>query len=61
MPTDASTDTINKYITVIEMYAKFAYLISKHFNWNPEYGMVVEDLTIFWFDSFNKEVKFSKN
>jgi len=43
------------------MYVKYALLMSKHLNWSKEYGLVVDDLKICWYDSFNPQVKFMKN
>ncbi len=59
-PDGSNIETIDKYITIIEMYVRYARLIAKHFNWNPEYGNVVENFNITWSDSFTPQTKFSK-
>lgn len=41
LPSNPDINTVNKYISVIEMYVRYARLISKHFNWNTEYGPTV--------------------
>ena len=41
LPSNASVETVDKYIALIEMYVRYSRLIAKHFNWNPEYGNVV--------------------
>ena len=56
-----TNERIDKFIAVIEMYVKFAQLLAKHFNWNPDYGVTVQDLNITWFDSFNQQMLFTKN
>ena len=61
MPSQPSTEVINKYLQVLEMYTKFALLIAKHFNWNPDFGPIVQDLNITWMDSFNPDMHFMKN
>jgi len=43
------------------MYVRFALLMSKHLNWQKEFGTVVDDVKIVWYDSFNPNVKFMKN
>jgi hypothetical protein len=43
------------------MYLRFAMLLSKHLNWNKQYGLTVDDVKIVWHDSFNQELKFMKN
>ena len=43
------------------MYMRFALLMSKHLNWNRDYGAVVDDVKIVWYDSFNGGIKFLKN
>jgi hypothetical protein len=54
------TEVIDKYIQIIETYVRYCRLISKHFNWNPDYGATVEGFNVTWMDSFNPSVKFSK-
>lgn len=41
LPSNLSIEIVDKYISVIEMYVRYARLIAKHFNWNPEYGNIV--------------------
>ncbi len=56
-----SPKELDKNIAAIEMYVKYAKLMAKHLNWNRDYGAVVEDLNLSWFDSFNPGVKYSKS
>lgn len=42
------------------MYIRYALILSKHLNWNKDYGQVVDDLKIVWYDSFNPGLKFMK-
>ena len=56
-----SIELCDKYIPAIEMYLKFALLMSKHLNWSRDYGVMVDDVKIVWYDSFNNGVKFLKN
>ena len=58
---EPSIEVVNKYIPAIEMYLRFALLMSKHLNWNKEYGLTVDDIKIVWYDSFNQQFKFMKN
>ncbi len=58
---EPSIEVVNKYIPAVEMYLRFALLMSKHLNWNREYGITVDDLQIVWYDSFNPQLKFMKN
>ena len=61
LPSNPDPATVQKYIAVLEMYTRFALLIAKHFNWNPDYGQTVQDLSITWMDSFNPDMHFMKN
>lgn len=58
---EPSMEIVNKYIPAIEMYVRLALLMSKHLNWSKEYGQVVDDMKIVWYDSFNQQMKFLKN
>ena len=58
---EPSMDIVNKYIPALEMYLRYAILMSKHLNWNKDYGLTVDDLKITWYDSFNPQHKFMKN
>ena len=58
---EPSIEVVNKYIPAIEMYVRYALMMSKHLNWNKEYGLTVDDLKIVWYDSFNQQFKFMKN
>jgi len=58
---EPTLDIVNKFIPALEMYVRFALLMSKHLNWSKEYGVMVDDLKIVWYDSFNPQVKFMKN
>lgn len=58
---EPTLDIVNKYIPALEMYLRFALLMSKHLNWNKDYGPIVDDLKIVWYDSFNPQLKFMKN
>ena len=35
--------------------------MSKRLNWNKDYGPMVDDLKIVWYDSFNPQLKFMRN
>lgn len=56
----ADISLVSKYITILEMYVRYARLISKHFNWNPEYGPTVQDFNVVWHDSFKPQITFMK-
>lgn len=43
------------------MYVRFALIMSKRLNWNKDYGPIVDDLKLVWYDSFNPQLKFMKN
>jgi hypothetical protein len=58
---EPSLDLANKYIPAIEMYLRFAIIMSKRLNWNKDFGTIVDDLKIVWYDSFNPQLKFMKN
>lgn len=58
---EPNIEIINKYIPAVEMYLRYALLMSKHLNWNKEFGVTVDDLKIVWYDSFNPNLKFMKN
>lgn len=60
LPSNPDINIINKYISILEMYLKYARLISKHFNWNSEYGPTVQDFNVVWHDSFSKQTTFMK-
>lgn len=60
LPSEPDINTINKYIQIIEMYVRYARLIAKHFNWNPDYGQTVQDFNLVWHDSFNPQITFMK-
>ena len=60
LPSQPHVGIMNKYISIIEMYIKYARLISKHFNWNSDYGPTVQDFNIVWHDSFNPQITFMK-
>ena len=61
LPSEPTVELMDKYISVIEMYLRYAKLIAKHFNWNSEYGNTVQDCNIVWYDSFNPQLKFMKS
>lgn len=58
---EPSLEVANKFIPAIEMYLRFALIMSKRLNWNKDYGQVVDDMKIVWYDSFNPQLKFMKN
>lgn len=58
---EPTLEIANKYIPAIEMYVRFALIMSKRLNWNKDYGQVVDDVKIVWYDSFNPQLKFMKN
>jgi hypothetical protein len=58
---EPTLEIVNKFIPAIEMYVRFALIMSKRLNWNKDYGQVVDDVKIVWYDSFNQQLKFMKN
>lgn len=60
LPSNPTIEVVDKYIAIIEMYVRYARLIAKHFNWDSQYGSIVENFNITWCDSFNPQLKFSK-
>jgi hypothetical protein len=43
------------------MYVRFALIMGKRLDWNKDFGQMVDDVKIVWYDSFNPQLKFMKN
>lgn len=55
-----SDEEIDKTIDIVSAYTKFANILLKRFNWNPESNKRIGAISFTWGDSFQK-VQSSKN